>query len=113
MGSLLQLSMELLSQTKRGFTLIEMVLVLFILSLLLILTPIRKPTLTLNQFENEYILTQLQAMSSFSPRQYDHQEDSNVSILTFNEWGNVNQAQTIKTSKSSYRIQLGTGRYEK
>lgn len=105
--------MELLSQTKRGFTLIEMLLVLFILSILILLTPFRKPSLTLNQFENEYLLAQLQAMSSFGTKQYDHQEQSNASILTFNEWGNVNQAQTIKTSKNTYRIQLGTGRYEK
>ena len=52
-------------------------------------------------------------MAEISSYPLNHNYSSNVLNLTFNQHGNVNQAQTLKINNQYFVIQLGRGRYEK
>lgn len=110
----LELKMALRKLTK-GFTLIEMMVVLFCLSTLILLSlTIRIPILNdeIQMFENTYKMIQLKSMSSYTKLPINHDYDSNVFSLTFNHHGNVNQAQTLIINDQKFVVQLGKGRYE-
>lgn len=99
------------SVTKKGFTLLETMLVLSIIVILTALSTFKFNPISLNQFENEYLLTQLKALSQNKTYVLNHHESSNVSFLSFNHFGNVNQAQTIVIKNRIFTVQLGSGRY--
>lgn len=110
MVSQLVLSMELRLVNKQGFTTLELLLVLFVVTISVVLGSVVVPTIELNQFKNEYLLTQLQAMSQSKRIELNSEFDSNVSRLSFNAFGHVNQAQTIIARNKQYTVQLGMGR---
>lgn len=104
-----------LRKLTKGFTLIEMMVVLFCLSILILLPltvkiPIFNDEILI--FENTYKMIQLKSMSSYTKLTIYHNYDSNVSNLTFNHHGNVNQAQTLRIHNKIFVVQLGKGRYE-
>lgn len=109
---LVLLAMKPLFHENKGFTLVEMMLVLFILSILIGLSRLSIRIVEFESFENEVLTTQLKSMATSSKNIVEHTNQSNVSILSFNEWGNINMAQTIE-GKETYVFQLGAGRYVK
>lgn len=113
MGNKLRFQMEWLLFHKQGFTLLEMLIVLLVVSVLSFSSVFVLPKLTVDTFENEYILHQLKALSQHNTQEFKHGYSSNVPSLSFNSWGNVNMAQTIQVKNKTYTIQLGAGRYEK
>ncbi len=105
-----------LQKLTKGFTLLEVVIVLFCTSLLMLLSLAIKIPVTSNEiynFENTYKMMQLKSMAEISSYPLNHNYSSNVLNLTFNQHGNVNQAQTLKINNQYFVIQLGRGRYEK
>lgn len=110
-ASLFQMG-QLLSRRNSGFTLLEMMMVLFVLSILFSISRLTFKPFEFNQFENEVLSTQLKSLATTSTNELNHPYPSNVSILTFNPWGNINSAQTVQAYKT-YVFQLGTGRYVK
>lgn len=113
MDKQLQSQMALRLHLKRGFTLLEMMLFLFITSILFSLSYFVQPQLSINTFEDDYLLSQLKAMSYQTTVTLKSDYESNSHNLSFNAWGNVNQAQTIIVNQVQYTIQLGAGRYDK
>lgn len=87
---------------NKGFTLIEMMLVLFILVSLTLIFSI-KPTLFHYDYFNP-VHCQLKAMSSKEKCELNK-------TLHFNANGNINHAQTISINKKTCVFQLGMGRY--
>lgn len=98
---------------KQGFTLIEMMLVLFISSSLSVIGLRFVSPLKFDQFENDVISHQLKAIAHHTTYVVPHDLSSNVASLSFNEWGNINSAQSIDNGNSQFIFQLGTGRYDK
>lgn len=100
----------------RGFTLLEMIVVLFCVSIFMLLSlsiriPVTKDETVI--FENTYKMIQLKSMANNKTFVLKHNYRSNVLSLSFNHHGNVNQAQTITMNNQSFIVQLGKGRYEK
>lgn len=98
---------------NRGFTLIEMMIVLMIVSMSTIsLSLVFKPfTISDDVLFSDYLKhTQIKALAT-ATKQIVETDHSNVSKLSFNELGNVNMAQTITLSSKKIVIQLGMGRY--
>lgn len=109
------LQLLITKQHNRGYTLLEMMLVLTVISLMttqLLLThrPIKKGNDI--HFENNYLLHQIKSISTKSTYTLET-KNSNVSTLSFNAFGNVNSAQTIIFDDFKIVIQLGMGRYDK
>ncbi len=100
----------------KGFTLIEVLLVLLISSLVLLITPslkIPKPYIDIELFESNVIHHQFMAI-------LNHKEitfESNLSTIypiRFSAIGNIHFPQTIQINESELVISLGPGRiYEK
>lgn len=95
---------------NKGFTLLEMLLVLLIISCLTVLSVMKIPTLSINMFEEEYYVHQTKALALAQTQVYNHDFSSNVGSLSFNALGHVNQAQTIMVNNHKFTVQLGMGR---
>lgn len=133
MGVVLVLVMDKPMQIKQGFTLIEMILVLFIISMFLVFIP------RLNFSLNDYYA--LQTLSTYlikaqNEANYDNRtihitvyentlviDGKNYYIdllnveyasFSYNEFGNINHALSIysKNSDTKLVLQLGSGNYD-
>lgn len=96
----------------KGFTLLEMLLVMFIVSFISGWTlQYQMPTSNpVKLFEQHYLYQQVRALA-IKQKTTLPTTNSNVSLLTFNARGAINQAQTIKFNKTLFVVQLGMGRY--
>ena len=91
---------------------VEMLLVLLVMSMLSLLTlhyQTPSPN-TLGLFEQQYLTQQIKALGTKQTTRLEP-VDSNVSRLTFNAKGYVNQAQTLRFDQLLFVVQLGMGRY--
>lgn len=117
MDNLSLLLMVMLKRTN-GFTLLEMLLVLILLSILTLMALPVKPLLVskdlTRHFKETVLLSQIKAIANGETVSLTHPYDSNVGYLSFNSLGNINQAQTIQVGDHFFIFQLGSGRfYEK
>ena len=133
MEAVLQLVMDKLMLINKGFTLIEMMLVLFIISMFYLFIP--KLTFNLNDYYVLQVLStyliQAQNEANYQNKTidvivYDHTliiddiyyyiDSLNVEYTSFsyNEFGNINHALTIYSKNSDLKIilQLGSGNYD-
>ena len=96
--------MVIVLKTNKGFTLLEMIIVLFILSsfMLLILSNSHSLDLSSYYFMNDYLVNQAEAINSSRRKYLDYG-------ISFNIEGHVNMARTINVGKHSIIIHLGTG----
>lgn len=108
----LPLSMDMLKYRLRGYTLLEMILVVWIMAMVSTFTlTIRIPSSSeFTLFEHQYLNAQIQALAK-KKSIFLKTPQSNVARLSFNANGNVNQAQTIQINKTKFIVQLGMGRY--
>ncbi len=93
----------------KGFSLIELLCVFFILSMIFITLPVRIPPKisSIKNFEQTLLLTQMHAMAhkKYTVFPLDNR-------VRFNASGNVNQAMTIRIDDvSTCTITLGAGRF--
>ena len=89
-------------QQNKGFTLIEVLVCLLIISLILLFS-----MNSFIKFSNSYfnpVYYQLEAMATKKRTKMD-------SVIWFNENGNINQARTIKINNKKCVFQLGMGRF--
>lgn len=90
---------------NKGFTLLEMILTIFIVTsfFMLMITRITNPDLSWIYFSNEYIEKQADSLIN--------RKDNNMNnyLIHFNMNGKVNKAQTIPIGNKSIVIHLGTG----
>ncbi len=95
-----------------GFTLLEMLVVMLIVTLISSLTLLYQmpKSDSVKVFEQHYLYQQVRALA-LKQRTTLPTTNSNVSSLTFNARGAINQAQTIKFKRSIFVVQLGMGRY--
>lgn len=95
--------------STRGFTVIEMMFVLFILSLIVLTVPIQMPQrlIPTRLFESTLLLTQMHAMANKTYAKFPLNPR-----VRFNASGNVNQATTIRIDdQHTCTITLGAGRF--
>ncbi|WP_078712324.1 type II secretion system protein [Anaerorhabdus furcosa] len=102
---------------NRGFTMVEMILVLFIISSvsILVLPLLRLPNMEDMQFANEYLVQQSECIKMNNQQEYQSEIQANYPYpIIFNYKGNVQMAQTITfPSKHTQLVsQLGGGRIE-
>lgn len=93
--------------SNKGFSLIEMCIVLFVISVFMMLLPtnIHIPDTEYYMFVDEYLYLQSTAMNQAQPVSYD------IYNVRFNQKGNVNQAKTIYFQNNRFIIvELGGGR---
>ena len=92
--------------SNKGFSLIEMCIVLFVISVLMLLpTNIHIPDTEYYAFVDEYLYLQSTAMKQAQPVSFD------IYNVRFNQKGNVNQAKTIYFQNNrSIVVELGGGR---
>ncbi len=102
--------MELRLVNKRGFSTLEVLMVIFIVSISVTLSSIVVPSIQFSQFKNDYLLTQLQSIAKAKRMVLESEYNSNVNQLSFNALGHVNQAQTVQVKNKQYTVQLGMGR---
>lgn len=94
---------------KKGFTLIEMVLTLMIISSLLVVSLKRETKLNLKwiSFSNEYLTKQVDSLCNKRENELNDYIDNYY--VHFNEMGRVNKAQTINFNNKKVIIHLGNG----
>ncbi len=103
---------------NKGFTLVEMILVLFVISTftVLVLPLISFPNLDYYLFANEYLLFQSECIKENKQEEFYSEVSVNYNYpIVFNEKGNVQMAQTITFPfEESLKLisQLGGGRLE-
>ena len=93
--------------SNKGFSLIEMCIVLFVISVFMMLLPtnIHIPDTEYYAFVDEYLYLQSTAMKQAQPVSFD------IYNVRFNQKGNVNQAKTIYFQNNrSIIVELGGGR---
>ena len=93
--------------SNKGFSLIEMCIVLFVISVFMMLLPtnIHIPDTEYYMFVDEYLYMQITAMKQEQHVSYD------IYNVRFNQKGNVNQAKTIYFQNNRFIIvELGGGR---
>ncbi len=93
--------------SNKGFSLIEMCIVLFVISVFMMLLPtnIHIPDIEYYMFIDEYLYLQSTAMKQAQHVSYD------IYNVRFNQRGNVNQAKTIYFQNNRFIIvELGGGR---
>ncbi len=99
--------------SDKGYSLLEMILVLFILSVfILMITPIYRAGVRRNSslIINEIVMVQYEAILQSYYEEYDHEEV----YIRFNRIGNVNMANTYDIEGNEIVVSLGTGRvYDK
>ena len=97
-----------------GFTLLEMIAVLFCVSMMYGMTYVNFPSFRhyqkpmLEQVQQDIIITQLKAMATLTKQSISINEQH----VTFNHFGNVNKAQTIEVDNHQIVMELGAGRFE-
>ena len=89
---------------NKGFSLVEMLISLLMISLMLVLSITRIDKLNFEHFEflNNYLLSQSKAMAS--REKIDYEND-----VYFNSMGHVNQARTIEFNNHKVVVHLGSG----
>ena len=89
---------------KKGYTLIEMLLTLLIISSLTIISLSRYDELSLDQyyFMNDYCVSQSIAIKNTEKMNLDYD-------VSFNPLGHINRARTININGHSIVIHLGNG----
>ncbi len=96
-------------QAKKGFTLIESLFVIFIMTIMLLLctkSVYHNKNLNIQQKVSSYIYqTQTTAMVN------KERQDLGIAKLHFNENGNINKAATVKIGNTNFVFQLGAGRF--
>ena len=97
----------MLYMTKKGFTLLEVLLTLLIVSSLFLLTLTRTTKTNLDWIEvsNEY----LKNLSCSLTRKEENALEYEGKYIRFNEMGRVNKAQTINIGNKNIVIHLGNG----
>lgn len=96
--------MDIVLKNKKGFSLVEMLVCICIISALTILSISNISRLNLEHYDflNDYVLKQSQALLS--------RENVDVSKgIYFNNMGHINQARTIDFNNHSVIIHLGNG----
>lgn len=96
--------MDIVSQTNKGYSLIDLLLSLFVISSLTLLSLNHHSTLNLDHyyFLNEYLLKQSEVI-------LNKQADIFKNGITFNNMGHVNLARTIYFGDHEVIIHLGNG----
>ena len=96
--------MDIVLLTNKGFTILDLLISLFIISLLTLLSLNHHSTLYLEHyyFLNEYLLIQSEVIM------HKH-ADSYKNGITFNNMGHVNLARTIMFDNHEVIIHLGNG----
>lgn len=114
MGMKLVSLMDMHNMNKNGFTLIQMVLSLMIVSTLFVLSisNFSMPSQEYHYFISDYLYNQAYALSNYERVNYKN-DYSNVEI-NFNERGSVNQGQSFNIDNRLIVIRPSTGniRYE-
>jgi len=97
---------------KKGFILLDLLVVLIIMGgLELLLVPkFNKIDTAGYNFTNEYLLNQTLALKNASKQYFDTSKYQINANISFNQAGNVNQAQTIFLNHKQAVITLGMGR---
>ena len=93
--------------SNKGFSLIEMCIVLFVISVFMMLLPtnIHIPDTEYYAFVDEYLYLQSTARKQAQPVSFD------IYSVRFNQKGNVNQAKTIYfKNEHTIIVELGGGR---
>ncbi|CAM4196240.1 prepilin-type N-terminal cleavage/methylation domain-containing protein [Erysipelothrix inopinata] len=90
--------------SKKGFTLLEMMTVLFVIGVLMMLCLLSIHIYVSTDPTSKLHYLQLKAM-------YERKSQIHSTSLWFNKNGNVNHAQSILTNGYSCTIQLGFGRF--
>lgn len=98
---------------KKGYTLLEMLVVLFVLTCLSLLSLNYKPFKKDNSvifFLNDYLAKQTESMTKH--KRLSH--SLNYSYITFNGKGHINLSRTLIFNKHKLKLYLGSGsfRYE-
>lgn len=96
--------MDIVYMIKKGFTMLELLAGMCVVSGLLIISISNTNHLNLDHYSymNNYVLTQSQAMLDKQTTKYDKG-------VYFNSMGHVNQAKTIKFINHEVIIHLGNG----
>ena len=96
--------MAIVFKSKKGFSMLEMLACMCIISTLMILTISNTSNIDLDhyQFLNDYLYDQSLAI-------YNRQQVNVGSGIYFNSMGHVNQARTIDFKNHSVIIHLGSG----
>lgn len=91
-------------KTNKGFTLLEMLLCLFIISTISLLTITKYSDLNLNHyyFMNDYLLNQSKAINEQKKKYLDYG-------ISINKQGHINMAKTININGHNIIIHLGNG----
>ena len=97
------------SMTKKGFTLLETLLSLIIISGFFVLTLKREVNVNLDyiNFSNDYLTKQADSLVNKSENELDSIYGNYY--VHFNECGRVNMAQTINFDNKNVVIHLGNG----
>ena len=104
MARFYRLWMDIVSQTDKGFTMLEMLIGLIIISSFGIIT-LNRYTYSDNQiyeYINNYLLAQSEALTQRKDVYYDKG-------IYFNSMGHVNQARTLNFKNHKLIIHLGNG----
>ena len=96
--------MDIVLQTNRGFTLLEMLLVMCILISLSVISLSRNSDLELEHlyYLNDYLYEQSNAMTKRTNTAFSKG-------ISFNSMGHVNRAMTIEFKRHSVVVHLGNG----
>jgi len=97
---------------KKGYILLELVVVLLVMSVLelLFLPRLKEPKLNSYNFMNEYLLNQSIALVTNKEVVMETYKYGINDKINFNEKANVNQARTINIDSKQVIITLGMGR---
>lgn len=95
--------------TKKGFTMLETIITLFIISSFFVVSLKRTTNLNLDwiYFSNEYI--EIQTNSLIDKESNNILNTYSNAFVSFNSSGKVNHAQTIEIGNKKLIIHLGTG----
>lgn len=94
---------------KKGFSLLEILLTLFIISSLLVisLSSFHKPNLDYLAFMNEYL--KIHTKSLVDREEYELSNDYTLERIHFNSNGNVNKGRSVDISNHQVIVHLGNG----
>ena len=102
-------------KSNKGYTLIEMLIVLLVMSLMILITPVLTSyDFAINDFFNEYTYAQFKAIKDVKSYELKNIHITNHYPISFNTKGNINISQTIllngKNKKIKLTLLLGSGR---
>lgn len=114
MGKVLELAMDK-RLANNGFILLELLIVIFVIGILSQLTlsfKFQNKNILIKQFKTDLLFRQSMALLTHQKIMVNHNFDSNVNYLSFNDLGHINQAQTININDASCKILLSLGRID-